>query len=82
MVRQTFRRRPQAKPSALGFAWVCRRYFDVLGGRWGRDWENFRQKSIAEPKTEPKKLSWGCGWSCSEEMKQQNQVQDPSGLTV
>ena len=36
---------PSRAPSALGFAWVCRRYFDVLGGRWGRDWENFRQKA-------------------------------------
>ena len=50
-IRPNFRRRPQEPPSALGFAWVCRRYFDVLGGRWGRDWENFRQK--ASPSLKP-----------------------------
>ena len=35
-IRQSFRRRPQETLRALGFAWVCRRYFDVLGCVLGR----------------------------------------------
>ena len=34
-IRPNFRRRPQEPPSALGFARVCRRYFDILGGAVG-----------------------------------------------
>lgn len=35
MIRRNFRRRPQEPPDALCFAWVCRRYFNVLGGVGG-----------------------------------------------